>query len=393
MCDSWKWLHRSLKWLQPVTAFRFQRPILLIQSDDWGLTGIPDSATYDRLRQKGIALGQHPFDRYSLESADDLRALYSILGKHHDSRGRAPAIVFNFISANVDFAKVAANQFKELFLQPLHQGLPVPWHRPGLLDAYREGIEAKLVYPALHGLTHFNLLAARTVLERGGERRERLVSLYEEGIPQLYSYTPWLGYEFRAGDGIFADPWLAFQQQVQAVAQAIQAFETTFGHKPISACAPGYRANDDTYRAFAQLGIRIVQDGLGIRAAPYYDRCGLLHLHRNVALEPVLNNGENGLEQALEEAKLAIRRGWPVIVSTHSINYQSALNHSERSLAVLDDFLTALEQRYPNLLYMHDEDLLNLVEGHEMDRGPSVSAYWSLQPETQHAIRQRIWRF
>ena len=32
---------------------------------------------------------------------------------------------------------------------------------------------------------------------------------------------------------------------------------------PQSACAPGYRANDDTHRAWAQYGIRVAQNGPG----------------------------------------------------------------------------------------------------------------------------------
>jgi hypothetical protein len=393
-------LRSYLRLLQPVVSFRFQRPVVLLHSDDWGLGGIPDKATYARLDQKGLSTWWYPFDKHSLETAQDLQELYAVLGKHYDSRGRSPGIVFNFILANVNFEEVAANGFKKLCLLPVYKGLPTAWQRPDLLEAYRQGIETRLVYPALHGLTHFNLLAAETALAQEGERHSQLVTLYEEGVPQLYSYTPWLGYEFRAGDGVFADPWLTFQQQFQVIAQAIELFEHAFGHKPTSACAPGYRANDDTLRAFARQGVRVVQDGPSIRAAPYYDRYGLLHLPRNVVLEPALDNTPDLLELALQEAESAIARKWPVIVTIHSMNFQSALHSgSSRTLAMLDDFLTTLEQRHADLRYMHDGDLLDLVEsssprvrGANMEPSMSVLAYWSMQPETQHAIGQRIRR-
>ncbi len=395
-----KKLHRYLRLLQPVVSFRFPHPVVLLHSDDWGLGGIPDQAVYARLDQKGLSTWWYPFDKHSLETAQDLQELYAVLNQHHDSRGCCPSVVFNFILANVNFEDTAASGFRKLVLLPLYEGFPASWHRPGLLEAYRQGIEANLVYPALHGLTHFNLLAAETALAQKGEQRSQLIALYEEGVPQLYSYTPWLGYEFRAGDGFLADAWATFQQQSQVITRAIELFKHTFGHEPTSACAPGYRANDDTFRAFARSGVRVVQDGPSIRAAPYYDRYGLLHLPRNVVLEPALDNTPDLLERALQDAEYAMARKWPVVVTIHSMNFQSALHSgSSRTLTMLDDFLTTLEQRHADLCYMHDGDLLDLIESSSprvrgANREPlmPISAYWSMQPEAQHAIGQHIRR-
>src|SRR2546428_7322889 len=133
----------------------FSRPLVLLQSDDWGRVGVRDKQGYEWLRSQGLRLGEHPYDLYTLESADDVSALASLLKKHRDSRGRAPCLAMNFCTANLDFESMRAEELKNVKLRPLAQGLPGSWSRPGLLDAYREGIGAGVFWPSLHGLTHF----------------------------------------------------------------------------------------------------------------------------------------------------------------------------------------------------------------------------------------------
>ncbi len=136
------------------------RPVVLFHSDDWGLAGIRDREGFEDLKAAGLDLGERPYDFYSLETAEDLHALYEVLLRHRDSAGRPPCMVFNFILANVDFPRVIEAGFRRLSMVSLHEGLPGNWRRPGLLEAYEKGIKEGLVYPALHGVTHFCRRAA-----------------------------------------------------------------------------------------------------------------------------------------------------------------------------------------------------------------------------------------
>ena len=61
--------------LFPVAGFHFDRPLVLLQSDDWGRVGLRDQEGLEQLRSAGLALGERPYDFYTLETADDLRAL------------------------------------------------------------------------------------------------------------------------------------------------------------------------------------------------------------------------------------------------------------------------------------------------------------------------------
>ena len=126
--------------LLPIAGFHFDRPMVLVQSDDWGRCGLRDQEGVELLRSAGIVLGERPYDFYTLETAEDLSALHALLKRHHDSGGRSPCVEMNFVPANLDFAKMSGDGFQQIHLLALADGLPQGWNRPGLIDAYREGI-------------------------------------------------------------------------------------------------------------------------------------------------------------------------------------------------------------------------------------------------------------
>ena len=256
--------------LLPITGFHFDRPLVLLQSDDWGRVGLRDQQGLEQLRSAGLALGERPYDFYTLETVGDLAALRAALGKHRDSAGRHPSVQMNFILANLDFAKMSGEGFRQIHLLPLAESLPVGWNRPGLIAAYREGISEGLFHPALHGTTHFCRPAVERSLEKAGDRVAILRTLWEAGTPYIHWRMPWIGYEYWDPEQATDDRFLTAEAQRELIGQAVGAFAKLFSALPRSACAPGYRANDDTHRAWAQHGVRVAQNGPGaLHAAPF----------------------------------------------------------------------------------------------------------------------------
>ena len=74
----------------PQYAFFFDRPIVILQSDDWGRVGVRDAEGLEQLRSAGLTLGESPYDLYTLETAEDLNAAREMLLHHHDSVNRPP---------------------------------------------------------------------------------------------------------------------------------------------------------------------------------------------------------------------------------------------------------------------------------------------------------------
>ena len=358
-------------------SFAFSRPLVLLHSDDWGRVGVRDREGFDSLRSRGMRLGEHPYDLYTLETAEDVAAVAGLLQRHRDAMGRSPCMMLNTCAANLNFNKMREEGFRRVILLPLNRGLPGSWRRPGLFDAYKSGIDRGVFQVALHGTMHFCEAAVAGAIGKAGERAELLRTLWQAETPYIFWRMPWVGYEYW-GPEESKPAFLNAGRQRDLVARGYHALTKLFGTKPLSACAPGYRANADTHRAWAEMGIRVAVNGSGdgIRA-PHLDEHGLLHVYRNIDLEPSQHDSE--IEKYVELAALCFARGLPLIISIHSINFHSTLkDFRTSSIAALDELLTALETKYPDLLYANDEDLYGMVTGEAFANG-SVKVKFSIE--------------
>jgi hypothetical protein len=369
--------------LLPVTGLHFTRPLVLFQSDDWGRVGLRDREGLEELQAAGLVLGEQPYDFYTLETAEDLAALNSTLKVHRDSSGRHPCMQMNFIVANLDFGKMSAEDFRQILLLPLSDGLPRGWRRPGLIEAYHEGISDGVFHPALHGATHFCPVSMQRNLSGDGERSCFIRMLWQAGTPYIFWRAPWIGYEYWDPEKPEDKRFLPIEIQRQIIGRTVGAFAKLFQILPGSACAPGYRANDDTHSAWSQHGIRVAQSGPGSPMPPHFDRNGVLHLSRTVEFEPAVD-ANFSVAACVRHAEAAFARGVPAVVSVHSINFHSTVkDFRSRSLRMLDEFLTVLESRHSDLLYLYDEEL------HELVTRGSCEAWNSHSGTTQVKVIQR----
>jgi len=347
--------------LLPAEGFHFGRPLVLLQSDDWGRAGLRDQEGLEQLRSSGLTLGERPYDFYTLETAEDLAALNATLAGHRDSGGNHPALEMNFLLFNLDFDQVAAGGFREIHVLALSDGLPKGWRRPGLIEGYRAGIAEAVFHPAVHGTTHFCRAAVERHLSVDGERAARMRTLWQAGTPYIHWRMPWIGYEYWDAEKPENERFLPAEVQRELIGAAVGEFARMFSRLSRSACAPGYRANEDTHRAWGQHGIRVAQNGPGDNLPPHFDRHGVLQLSRNVEFEPATDEAFS-VEACVRQAEACFERGLPAIVSVHSINFHSTVrDFRSRTLAGLDEFLSALEAKHADLLYLHGENLWEVI--------------------------------
>jgi hypothetical protein len=348
--------------LLPISGFYFDRPLVLLQSDDWGRVGLRDHEGLEELRAAGLRLGERPYDFYTLETAEDLCRLQAVLLRHRDSSGRHPCLEMNFIVANLDFSKMREEGWRAARFLPLCDGLPDGWNRPGLMAAYNAGIAAGVFQPALHGSSHFCPDAVERNANAAGERAGLLHTLWQAGTPYIHWRMPWIGYEYWDPEQKEEERFLPIDTQRDWIGKAVGIFARTFASLPRSACAPGYRANDDTQQAWAQHGIQISQNGPGAPLPPHFGRNGVLQLSRTIEFEPATDPNFS-LEMCLQQAARCFQHGLPAIVSVHSINFHSTVqDFRSRTLRCLDEFLTEIESKHADVLYLRDEDLYELVQ-------------------------------
>jgi hypothetical protein len=209
-------------------------------------------------------------------------------------------------------------------------------------------------------------LANRSLAKRGlaksEDRANLLHTLWNAETPYIHWRMPWIGYEYWDPEKSEDERFLPLETQLALIGTALGAFAKLFSTLPRSACAPGYRANNDTHRAWAQHGIRVAQNGPGALIPPHLDRHGMLQLYRTVELEPATDAGFS-LEASLRQAESCFARGIPAVVSLHSINFHSTVqDFRSATLRYLHEFLSALESRHGDLLYLHDDNLFELVQ-------------------------------
>jgi hypothetical protein len=373
---------------KPNEGFVFSRPLVLLQSDDWGRAGVRDREGYELLRAQGLRLGERPYDLCTLETADDVSAVASLLGRHRDSTGRSACMTINTCTANFDFAHMREEKFARMILLPLAQGLPGKWTRPGLLDAYRDGVEKGVFFPAAHGMSHCCPVAIENALADDSEHARLLKLLWDAETPYIHWRMPWVGYEYfnpeRPKSG-----FLPLAQQREMIKRNCRNFTDLFDCAPVSACAPGFRSNRDTHRAWSENGIHVVQNGSGSGLrAPHVDEFGLLHLYRTIDFEP--SHREIEISKYMEVAAVCLSRGIPLIVSVHSINFHSTLkDFRSATLVALDNLLTALESKYPELRYLNDADLYHMVnEGKTQSYTAKIQVNVDRRERTSHTARQ-----
>jgi hypothetical protein len=349
------------------------RPVVILQSDDWGRVGIPNRDALDELKSAGYPVGQSTWDYCGLETADDILNLGETLSRFRDVDGSAACFTANFIMANADLRSMVATKFKEFLWRPIAEGFPPPWDDK-LMPAYKYNIAAGVFFPGLHGFSHFNIPELLAALADAGERGHRARALAALDVPYLRSVTP--EYNF-ALVGLDADGehFLSATDQERWVQRSVELFEEAFGVRPMTACAPGYRHNCVTLNLLRRFGVSAIQSMSHDVAHVIHD---LLMLGRNVSFEPVLTRGagQSVIEKALRESERAVAAGLPVIMCSHSINYISRfVGRADQGREALARFLGQLMHRFPELRFASDNTFFEAWSRRDSNwvRAPSAS--------------------
>src|SRR5262249_50449944 len=175
--------------------------------------------------------------------------------------------------------------------------------------------------------------------------------------------------------------FLSESDQGSWIETGVSLFARAFGRQPVTTCAPGYRANEATFRIWRLLGLEAAQmiGRRGISASR-----AMVILERNVAFEPALTRA-SAVEKAIGAARRAVACGFPIIVCSHSINYISRfLGYAEEGRRHLGELVRRLLEAFPNLRFAADADLVSAWR-----RGDPG---WFRLPTTQEiAARLRCW--
>jgi hypothetical protein len=322
--------------------YRFEEPVLVFESDDWGKVAGREDGIYPP--EFGTRT-DWSFDR--LETEEELDQLYTLLESFKDDFERKPVFTANFIVSNPDFKRTSDKGFQALHLKAIDEAFP------NLHKKWLKGLSRGVFYPQYHGRLHYNNERYVQALQTDDATR----FLFEQGINggrENFSETQQALYSeyFRA------DTELRVSSLKEWIRGGLDDFERVFGYRSASTVPPNYYIHPADFETLANCGLRYLQAGNKV----LYTQNGAEHavnycqgtqfnesltiLARNHKFEPNRGRQEWKAEFSIKAAKHWFRIGAPAVIDTHRFNYVSTFaQHSRNELKI---FLEGMRD-VPNL--------------------------------------------
>ena len=127
---------------------------ILLESDDWGAIRMPSISTYNLFIEKKIPVNDLHIDKYdSLESEEDLKALFETLEKFIDKKGNPAALTAYHVVANPNFAAIEANERKKYVYETILETYARNPHTVKSFDLIKQGISKEYIYHNFMGVS------------------------------------------------------------------------------------------------------------------------------------------------------------------------------------------------------------------------------------------------
>ncbi|MBE0653136.1 MAG: hypothetical protein IH594_05035 [Bacteroidales bacterium] len=356
--------------MKNIPGWRTARKIVVIECDDWGSIRFPSQEIYNKLSGAGVGVTKGHFRHDTLESAEDLEALFHILNSVRDGNGRGAVMSAITSMANPDFKKIRDSFFREYYYEKYTDTLLRYGRGEEVLNLWEQGVNSGTFIPELHGREHISIQFWLKELRRGNKHLllafdNEVVSVEIPGIkPVLQGFRP----EF----------YFDNEEQVEFLKASIRdstfLFENIFGYKSsvfVPADGIFHPSFDST---IAESAIRYLNvnhfslspDGRGNlkhRLCTSGQKSGNLRYYiRNCAFEPSSEN-YRGIGLTLKQAAAAFRWHKPAIISTHRVNFVGGISQENRagSLKELKGLLSAIVDQWPDVEFMGSAEALDIM--------------------------------
>jgi hypothetical protein len=360
--------------LTNIPGWRTNRKIIVFESDDWGSIRMPDKRTYNYLLSKGIQVDRCAFNKYdSLESGEDLIAVFDVLGRFRDKNGSPPVITANCVSANPDFEKINKDNFETYHYEAFTETYRRYPGREDSLRLWKEGINSGYLYPQFHGREHLNVTRWMAALR--SNMPETLMAFDN----RMFGISKHISTENRESylaafdnDGRIEDDGIN-----NILAEGISVFNHIFGFSSKSFIAPNYIWSSEIEKTLSKLGINHIQ-GKRLQFSPgnglnNYNRIShftgernkvkQIYTVRNCVFEPSLHPGKDEVSSCLTEINNSFFFGKPAIIESHRLNFIGSLDltHRTENLKKFNELLAAITRRWPDAEFLTTEQLGTLI--------------------------------
>lgn len=349
----------------------FDLPLVVFQSDDWGQPCVAERQQLARLCPAALAAEASAWWRDARESVADVEALAAVLSGFHDGAGNSPCFTINFIVREPDYEAIEASAFGRYSSRPIRHGEVV-----GALTGSK--LAAALFEPALHGAEHVAPARWLSLIRAGAADLRAFFAARVMPPSALISRYRGLGAPYLPCPDDQAD----IAGPGERLDDALATFEHLFGQPAQGFVAPNHAWDAAVEEKLARGGIAFMQaahvqypDWAAVEAGNWRSNgprasgiAPLWYQTRTVDFEPVIRPGTTAAE--IRRACLLLRRGIPVVVNTHRINYAGGVQPGavERARQDLARLIGALLQERPDLRFVRSAELDQVLRG----RHPAV---------------------
>lgn len=365
--------------LSSIPGAFINRKIIVIESDDWGSLRMPSKEAYDYLKNKGLDVESGDSKRYNqndtIESADDLSALFEVLSSFKDFKGNSPVFSPIAVVANPDFDKIKADDFENYYWEPFTKTLD-RYNRVNAFSLWNEGINNNLFLPEFHGREHLNVASWMRALKSN----DRDTHLAFDKEVWGYTNTNKFNVMYQAAFDLEYAEDLAVQKEV--LASGLDLFESIFGFKARYFVPPNGNFNNTLEQVASEKGIdyifaaKIQKEALGegvVKNRFYWlgkkNNNRQMYTTRNCFFEPG-QEGKDWLDTCLSDIEIAFRWKKPAVISTHRVNFIGSLRPENRNegLSAFKKLLSEILKKWPDVEFMSSVELADMIAGKQNEK-------------------------
>lgn len=362
--------------IKNIQGWKTKRKIVILSIDDYGNVRLDSKKSRENLDKAGLKVFNR-FDAYdTLETKEDLEALYNVLSSVKDKNERHAVFTPFALPCNINFEAMAEEGY-ERYVDEL---LPNTYSKLANIDPktyentwklWREGIAEGLMKPQFHGREHFNLRVFEEKLKKND--KELMVNLKNRSYTSISSSGfSTIGYT-AAFEFFNIEENKTFEFIIK---DGLKKFEEVYGYPAIHFNPPGGREHPIIHSFLKEAGIKYLDtpliknehQGKG-KYKKVFNWTGKRNKERqifqvrNVVFEPT-HGTINHVEKAFKQIKTAFFWHKPAIISSHRVNFCGHIDEKNRKkgLDSLSSLLSKIVNEWPDVEFMGSSELGELIE-------------------------------
>jgi hypothetical protein len=360
--------------IKNIHGWKTKRKIVVISVDDYGNVRLDSKKAREKMDKAGLKMNSR-FDALdTLETREDLEALYEVLASVKDKNGNFATFTPYSLSCNIDFEAMADNNYSEY----VSEILPITFEKIALKDSkaysgawklWQEGIEKGLMKPQFHGREHFNLHIFNDLLIKQDQDFLKVIKQNSHvSVPSHKNYKNGWTAAYSFDQIKETEPFL------NNVTEGLKAFKEVYGYDSKVFTPPAQQFPLHLELELRDLGVlyidrpRSLKRHLGngqfqMEKHKLGGGTDMTELVRNVVFEPTHNRGFNWVDFTFKQVEAAFRMNKPAHISSHRVNYCGHINEENRKvgLTALKQLLDKIVKRWPDVEFVSADQLGDMI--------------------------------